>query len=69
MVETIKRHVPYSSALDVEIESQLLKEGYHLEGVSVTKEHILDIYSNVNGGKFILGKDNITGDLIAKNQS
>lgn len=69
MMETIKQHVPYTHALDVMIESRLLKDGYHLESVSVTKKHITDTYVNDAGTRFVLGKDNTTGYLIAKDQS
>lgn len=69
MMESIKQHVPYTHALDVMIESQLLKDGYHLESVSVTKNHIIDTYVNDAGTRFVLGKDNTTGYLIAEDQS
>ena len=69
MMETIKQHVPYTHALDVMIESKLLREGYHLENVSVTSDHIFDTYINDAGNRFVLGKDNTTGYLIVKDQS
>jgi len=69
MMETIKQHVPYTHALDVMIESKLLREGYHLENVSVTSDHIIDTYINDAGNRFVLGKDNTTGYLIAEDQS
>ena len=68
-METIKQHVPYTRALDVMVESRLLRQGYHLESVSVTSDHIIDTYINDAGTRFVLGKDNTTGYLIAKDQS
>ena len=69
MMETIKQHVPYTHALGVMIESKLLREGYHLENVSVTSDHIIDTYINDAGNRLVLGKDNTTGYLIAEDQS
>ncbi|MBD3108193.1 hypothetical protein IEO70_07410 [Bacillus sp. AGMB 02131] len=69
MMETIHQHIPYSHTLDGQIEARLLQDGYHLESVSINKEHIIDTYVNDAGTRFVLGKDNETGYLIAKGQS
>jgi len=69
MMKTIKQHVPYTHALDVMIESKLLREGYHLENANVTSDHIIDLILMMQVLDLVLGKDNTTGYLKAKDQS